>query len=281
MRDATLMLKAFTIALSSPRWVWARPELRRLALLPMFLQASLSIVLIVVVLSTLPTWLPNFDFFATDETWWSGVLNWIEKPLAFIFKALSTLIALAFAVVVAMILSLVASGTIYERIAERVIKEFNPHFEQPQLSLRESLWTETSTTLANTALYVLGLLVLQVLHFIPVVGSIASTIGAMFWTWRFLTIELSAATFSVVGVKRKERSHALAKHQRASLSFGLGAWCWMFVPGMLPFLVAGATRYLHDYKLLPRLRQDMLATTQAKVNAPSHASRGQASSQDT
>jgi CysZ protein len=93
-------------------------------------------------------------------------------------------------------------------------------------------------------------LVVLVIGFTPVVGTVAGAIlGALVGGW-FLTLELCGFAFEARGLRLRDRRRALAARRARTLGFGVATYLLFLVPFVaivvMPAAVAGATLLTRD-----------------------------------
>ena len=126
-------------------------------------------------------------------------------------------------------------------------------------------WQTMLVEMKKIAVFLLGMLFLLLLNFLPVVGSLLYAILSIFWTILFLAVEYSGYVFT-----RRQMTYGLQRHIIFAnfslfMGFGTGVFCILAIPFMqllcIPLGVVGATCLLHEKKLAPLLSNQQKNTS--------------------
>ncbi len=115
-------------------------------------------------------------------------------------------------------------------------------------------WQDTLRTLVSEskkiAIFVVGMLVLLLLHLMPVLGTALYPFLSVAWTALFLVLEYNGYVFSRKRFTFGEQRRVVFKHAALMSGFGLGIFCVLAIPFMqficIPLGVVGAVRLLYD-----------------------------------
>jgi len=211
------------------------PRMMLFGALPALIVAVVYAVLISVLIA-------NFD----------GVTSWLVDLLPGADGALHELVTLlvglaviALATVIVIYtfvaVTLLAGDPFYEIIWRRVEERLGDVPDVAETGLWKSILDSIRFVLATVGISILVLLV----GFIPVVGTIGAPIlGALFGGW-FLALELSTRAFEKRGLRARDRRRALASSRATTLGFGVAVWLLFLIPFaaviVMPAAVAGAT----------------------------------------
>ena len=99
-------------------------------------------------------------------------------------------------------------------------------------------------------LFLIGMLVLMLLHFIPVLGSALYPILSVGWTVFFLVTEYTGYVFARKRYNFSKQRKTVFKYSALMFGFGMGLFCVLAIPFLqfmcIPLGVVGAVRLLHE-----------------------------------
>lgn len=110
------------------------------------------------------------------------------------------------------------------------------------------------TEIKKIALFLLGMIVLLMLHLLPVLGSMLYPFLSVAWTAFFLVIEYTGYVFARKQLGFSAQRQIIFRHMPLMAGFGLGLFCILAVPFLqffcIPLGVVGAVRLLAEAKEL-------------------------------
>jgi len=116
---------------------------------------------------------------------------------------------------------------------------------------RQTMFVE----LKKIIVFLLGMLLLLLLNFLPVVGSLLYAFLSIFWTVLFLAVEYCGYVFARRRYSYGRQRHILFSNFFLFMGFGGGVFCVLAIPLVqllcIPLGVVGATCLLHDKNLAP------------------------------
>ena len=239
-RFASEFFGGFTTLFRGFSWWKRRPDLMLLGLLPALIVA----VAIVILVLTIATYVEGFVGWATPfaDGWdplWRGVLR--------ILLSLTLLIGfVVIAVFSFTALTLLIGDWFYERIwraAEQHIDGYVPTAEPP-------FWRTVGDSLLLAIPAVFTGILVSVIGFIPVVGTVLGAVLGVIFSGRILARELTTRPLEARGLTRAQRRDLLRTRPRRVLGFGVAVQLCFLVPGgaivVMPAAVAGATHLARD-----------------------------------
>ena len=119
---------------------------------------------------------------------------------------------------------------------------FSTFIEDAKRTLRNQL--------RMVGMFIAGMLLLLLLNFLPVIGSVMYSVLSVLWVIFFLIVEYTGYVFSRKRLLFKEQRHLI--YSRFSMMFGFGCalFCILAIPFMqfviIPLGVVGGTRMLFD-----------------------------------
>lgn len=219
--------------------LWATsPRLMLLGALPALLVGVVYLGLIVALalnLGSLAGWVTPFA-----DAWLTGWQLALRIVVALAMLGLAALLLVATYTAV----TLAVGDPFYERISREVETTLGG---MPESAGR--FWRSFARGLGNTVrlilLAVAAALLVLVVGFIPVVGTVgAFVLAAGFGGW-ILAIELTGFVFDARGLKLRQRRRMLAARRATTLGFGMAVYLLLLVPFaavvVMPAAVAGAT----------------------------------------
>lgn len=216
-------------------WWKRRPGLMLLGLVPALIVAAGLIALILVIAANTEGIVGFVTPFA--DSWDPG---WAK--LLRVVAALALLIG--FVVLAAFgftALTLLIGDWFYERIWWAVETELGGMPEKHEAGF----WRSVGDSLRLVVRAVLFSLLLALLSFIPVVGTVLGAVLGFVFTARILALELTTRPLEARGLTRVERRAALRTRSPRVLGFGVAVQLCFLVPGgaiiVMPAAVAGAT----------------------------------------
>jgi CysZ protein len=224
-------------ALSSIAFLLADARLRKLAVIPIFLQVvCASIGAWLAWRFAIPYALPVDLSFAAD-----GVLHAVEVGLEWLLGFFVGALALLAGVIAGSMIGSALAGFAYELMSERTEEiVVGKSLAQPFSvgTAVRAIVVEVVFTTLHVAIYLAGLALLLTVQWIPIVGQLL----ALAWSAFFLALETSAPSLSRHEVPARARIAHVFRHKALHLGFGSAASVMMLVPVTMPFLVVGATR---------------------------------------
>ncbi len=243
-----LISKGFRNSFSGLGYAWQHKNIRKWCILPSLIHIGLTIAFIFVVYRyDLTSHFSNFQL--SDPDFQSTWLKWIGSALGFInwiILFFVRLIIYACAVILAFALSMIITSFILEKISIEVeCLETGTCLENPDGFLK-STGNEIKVLLKNLSIYLASLILTQLLHFLPLVGSLLAVfIHALFSGW-FVSSELLSATLPRHYPKSADRAKYLKRLRATWIPFGWGASLLLFIPGSLPWLTAASAKYFFE-----------------------------------
>jgi len=211
------------------------PKVMLFGALPAFIVAIVYTALIVALIA-------NFDGLTS---WIVGALPQSDGAFRELLTLLIGLAVVALATVTVIYtfvaVTLLVGDPFYQAIWRRVEGRLGEVPDVAETGLWKSILDSIRFVLATVGISILVLLV----GFIPVVGTIAAPIlGAFFGGW-FLALELSTRPFEKRGLRARDRRRALGANRATTLGFGVAVWLLFLIPFaaviVMPAAVAGAT----------------------------------------
>ncbi len=235
MRDFTLGIRFLGRGFA----FWAkRPKVMLLGAIPAVVSTIIIGACLIVLASHLPgltAWLTGFA-----DAWSSGWQTLVQVVAGIIVMAFGMWLS----VVVFVGLTLLIGDPFYEAISARVEQQFGDAFEDPRgfwasifISLKDSLRLLGKSIVIGVLLFIVG--------FIPVVGTVLSMVaGALVGGW-FLAIELSSHAYGRRGLRYGQYRRALARRRKTALGLGVPVFLLFLIPLgaviVMPAAVAGGT----------------------------------------
>lgn len=216
-------------------WWKRRPGLMVLGLLPALIVAAGLIALILVIAANAEGIVGFVTPFA--DAWDPG---WAR-----LFRVLAAVALLIGFVVLAAFtftgLTLLIGDWFYERIWWSVETELGGLPEKQETGF----WRSVGDSLRLAGRALLTSLLLALLSFIPVVGTVIAAVVGFVFTARILATELTTRPLEARGLTRVDRRAALRSRRPRVLGFGVAVQLCFLVPGgavlVMPAAVAGAT----------------------------------------
>ena len=186
--------------------------------------------------------LANFDPIISWIAGFTSIENeFLDKLVQFLIGL--ALIALATVIVIYtfVAVTLLVGDPFYERIWRRVEGKLGDVPEVAETGFWKSILDSIRFLFATIGISIMVLLI----GFIPVVGTIAAPIlGALFGGW-FLALELTTRPFEKRGLRARDRRRALGASRATTVGFGVAVWLLFLIPFaavfVMPAAVAGAT----------------------------------------
>ncbi|WP_022892962.1 EI24 domain-containing protein [Agromyces subbeticus] len=212
-----------------------RPGVMLLGLIP----AAIVFVVVAAALVALGIHLPGLVDWATpfadswDEFW--------AVPLRIAVAAVTFAGAVLLAAVTFTAVTLAVGDPFYERIWRAVELELGG--EVPDRGA--GFWSAAADAVALIALGLVSALVVGLIGFIPLIGSIAAPVLGLALSGRLLARELTARAFEARGISSAERATVLHGRGAQLLGFGVATQLCFMVPlgaiATMPAAVAGST----------------------------------------
>lgn len=196
----------------------------------------------------------GFDFYRNlvmsripqGDAWYWLILNYFVVLLAIV--VVLVLIFFTFAVVG----SLLASP-FNDVLSEKTEILLGGHLPQGPFALLpfirgagRAMFTEAK----KVGVFLLGMLVLLFLHFLPVLGTLFYPILSVAWTAFFLVMEYTGYVFIRKGLSFKAQRQIVYRNTALMSGFGLGLFCLLAIPFLqffcIPLGVVGAVRLLAE-----------------------------------
>jgi CysZ protein len=216
-------------------WWKRRPGLMLLGLVPALIVAAGLIALVLVIAANAEGIVGFVTPFA--DTWDPGWAKFF-RVVAALALLIGFVILAAFGFTA---LTLLLGDWFYERIWWAVETELGGLPER----LEPGFWRSVGDSLRLVVRAVVTSLLLALLSFIPVVGTVIAAVVGIVFTARILATELTTRPLEARGMTRAERRAALRTRSPRVLGFGVGVQLCFLVPGgailVMPAAVAGAT----------------------------------------
>lgn len=232
------------------RFLARHPRLWGWALLPWAVQLTTCAVAATTLLNrwhTLYQWtvahLPQFTI--ASESWWAVPLRGMAMLVQQLLVVGSTVALLLFVLGLAFLVGQILAGPLLEIYAEKIEHAVAP-WTAPARPWWQRAWRAARVECIKALGFLLVPLLLQLLHFIPLIGSVLAILGtALFTTWAtgycFLDYPLMLRDRDW-----HERWHFARQHAGAII--GLGLPCW--IPGLsvllAPVLLVAAILLFHQ-----------------------------------
>ena len=104
--------------------------------------------------------------------------------------------------------------------------------------------------LKKISIFLVGMLIILLMHLLPVIGVLIYPILAIVWTMLFLVAEYTGYVFSRKKMDFKSQRQVILKYPALMAGFGVGLFCLLAVPFTqflcIPLGVVGAVRLLHE-----------------------------------
>ena len=147
--------------------------------------------------------------------------------------------------------SLIASP-FNDLLSERTEKMLTGIEDSKPFSWRQ-FWQDAWRTLNNEgkkiAVFLVGMLVLLLLHLLPVFGTALYSVLSVCWAACFLVLEYNGYVFDRKRLRFAEQRRIIFRHAALMSGFGLGMFCVLAIPFLqffcIPLGVVGAVRVLH------------------------------------
>jgi CysZ protein len=221
-------------------WWKRRPGMMWLGLLPALIVAVGLIALILVIAASTEGIVGFVTPFA--DTWDPGwarlfrVIVAISLVIGFVVLAAFTFTGL----------TLLIGDWFYERIWRAVETELGGMPDEH----KTGFWRAVGDGLRLLTRAILTAVLLALLSFIPVVGTILAAVLGVIFAARIIAIELTTRPLEARGMARGERLAALRTRSARVLGFGVAVYLCFLVPGgailVMPAAVAGATHLARD-----------------------------------
>lgn len=251
---ATGLVAGFGFALRGVPFTLGRPRLLLLALIPIAINAALF---------ALGFWL-GLKFY---DQLYAALFQW-QRPDGALLAALwwvaswTVRVLLVLAIATADFVAVVACSAIVaapfnDALSERAESERRGHLVDQPFSVTRMVRLIAAVArdqLALIAIYLLGLVLLLLLHLIPVLGSLLASVLTFFWSAWFLALEFSEPPLTRAGLDWRGRWRALRQRTRTAIGFGIGAWVLLLIPLTMPFLVVSGTLWACDDPALAATR---------------------------
>jgi CysZ protein len=248
------LVAGFRFALRGVPFTLGRPRLLLLALIPIAINALLL---------ALGFWV-GLRFY---DQLYAALFQW-QRPdsalLAALWLAASwtvrVLLVLAIATVdfVAVVAcSAIVAAPFNDALSERAESERRGHPLDQPFSMTRMLRLVAAAVrdqLVLLAIYLLGFMLLLLLHLIPLIGSLLASALTFLWSAWFLALEFCEPPLTRAGLDWRGRWRALRQRTRTAIGFGIGAWVLMLVPLTMPFLVVSGTLWACDDPALAAAR---------------------------
>ena len=250
----TGLVAGFACALRGVPFTLGRPRLLALALIPIAINAALF---------ALGFWL-GLRFY---DQLFAALFPW-QRPdgaaLAVLWSvaAWTVRILLVLAVDTADFVAVVACSAIVaapfnDALSERTESERRGRAIDQPFSLTRTLRLMAAVArdqFTLLAIYLLGFVLLLLLHLLPLIGSLLASVLTFFWSAWFLALEFSEPPLTRAGYNWRGRWRALRQHTRTAIGFGIGAWVLLLIPLTMPFLVVSGTLWACDDPALAATR---------------------------
>jgi CysZ protein len=171
---------------------------------------------------------PHFAGTNGEQSWWSWSLEW----LLFIIL---TGVAILPLLLVWKILEMILFGVAYARITEAVERERL----RPGITLRPlSILQDLGDAILNAAILICGFLVIFLLNFIPLVGSVLSLVLGILWGGFVQGLDLVGVCRSLRGERRLRQIEFCRRNSCETLGLGMVGFTCSLLPVLGPILVA-------------------------------------------
>ncbi len=224
-------------------WWKRRPGLMLLGLLPALIVAVALIALILVIATNAEAIVGFVTPFANA---WDPVLARLFRVIVAISLLIGFVVLAAFTFTG---LTLLIGDWFYERIWRAVETELGGMPEEH----KTGFWRAVGDGVRLFMRAIVTAVLLALLSFIPVVGTILAAVLGVIFAARIIAIELTTRPLEARGMARGERLAALRTRSPRVLGFGIAVNLCFLVPGgaivIMPAAVAGAThlaRHLLD-----------------------------------
>lgn len=217
-------------------------QLLRLAIIPVILNIILFGIFVVGGITRVDD-VVQAAALGIDEQAWYHFVETIWQSVVWLATLVGVLLG---GFLLTVVVGNVLAGPIYDLISERTeILVLGRSAAEPfsVASFMRDLAGELFLTVVRLVLYLSGLVCIFLLGLVPVIGQVAGPVLSATWSWLFLTLELKNASLARHGVGAFGRFGHVFGKPTTHLGFGAASWLMMWVPVMMPFLVAGATRH--------------------------------------
>ena len=117
------------------------------------------------------------------------------------------------------------------------------------------------TEVKEISIFLIGMLLLMLLHLVPVVGIMLYPVLSVCWLAFFLVMEYTGYVFARKQMDFKAQRRVIFRHASAMAGFGLGLFCILAIPFLqflcIPLGVVGAVRLLYDLGVLTPFTLEM------------------------
>jgi len=248
MNPLVNFVKGFWCPFNSFAFVWRHPRLYPFIILPLIINV-LSFCLVIYF---------GFDFYRDlvmsrvpqGEAWYWLILNYFVLLLAivvvlvlvfFTFAAVGSLLAAPF-------------NDVLSEMTERLLGGHIPDESFSLAGFFQGAGQAMSTEGKKIGVFLLGMLALLLLHFVPVLGAMLYPLLSVAWTVFFLVMEYTGYVFARKRMTFKAQRQIVYRNAALMSGFGLGLLCLLGIPFLqffcIPLGVVGAVRLLDEAKEL-------------------------------
>jgi len=143
-------------------------------------------------------------------------------------------------------------------LSEKTEYILNGHRDESRFTWRtffSDAWLTMLVEFKKIVVFLLGMLLLLLLNFLPVIGSLLYAFLSIFWTILFLAVEYCGYVFTRRRMPYGMQRHIIFSNFFLFMGFGCGVFCILAIPFVqflcIPLGVVGATCLLHDRNLAP------------------------------
>lgn len=224
------------------------PSLYSFVIMPFFINAITFTLVVYYGMGAIFDWvmarLPQGD------AWYWLILNYFVMAIA--IGVVLVLVFFTFAAVG----SLIASP-FNDLLSERTEMLITGKGREETFTFRGVMWDAWRTLILESkkiAIFLVGMLLLLLLHLVPVLGSALYPFLTAAWTVLFLIIEYTGYVFARRRIDFSAQRQLVFRYAAPMFGFGTGLFCLLAIPFLqllcIPLGVVGAVRLLDDVKEL-------------------------------
>jgi CysZ protein len=229
------------MAISSVGFTFRHKSLRSLAVVPTLIHVALFAGLV----ATGFMYIGDIIDWAHIDPGGSAFWKFVSSTLDIMVGVFAGTLFLAGGLVGTAIGGNILCGPIYDVLSERTEVLVLGRSHAPAFSFKQ-LFTDLAQDILlgffRFLIYLSGLVTIFLIGLIPVIGTVASPILSILWTWLFLALTFTDNSFVRHTINANDRLGTIFSEKAVNLGFGFGAWLCMFFPPLAPALVVGGTR---------------------------------------
>ncbi len=240
--------RGFTYPFSSLRFINQHPGMVRFVLIPFLINVIVFSLVVYFGFGAFQEFVQSA--IPQADAWYWFLLNYFLLGLA----GLLTLVMVFFTfTVVGSLISSPFNDILSERTEEIISggKDNTPF--SWALFMKDAQRTIVSEA-RKIGMFVSGMLVILLLHLLPVVGSVLSSVLSVLWTIFFLVVEYTGYVFARKRIEFRKQRGIIMSRFSMMLGFGTAVFCILVIPFFqflcIPLGVVGATRLLLDSGLV-------------------------------